>query len=52
MHFYTNVLDFGGLFVFLGIKNIPLSPLHIFPDLMDLNLRLVIENYIEIFTIV
>lgn len=29
-----------GLFVFLGVKNNPLSPLHLFPDLLDLNLRL------------
>ena len=36
----VNALDFQGLFVFLGVKNTPLSPLHIFPDLLDLNLRL------------
>ena len=40
LHPNTKVLDFQGLFVFLGIKHTPLSPLHLFPDLMDLNLRL------------
>ena len=30
---YVEALDFGGLFVFLGVKNNPLSPLHLFPDL-------------------
>ena len=40
LHPNTKVLDFQGLFVFLGVKNIPLSPLHLFPDLMDLNMRL------------
>ena len=41
LHFpNTNALDFQGLFVFLGVKNTPLSPLHLFPDLMDLNLRI------------
>ena len=33
-------LDFGGLFVFLGVKNTTLSPLHLFLNLLDLNLRL------------
>ena len=33
----TKVLDFGGLFVFLGVKT-PLSPLHISPDLLVSNL--------------
>ena len=47
----TKVLDFQGLFVFLGVENILLSPLHLFPDLLDLNLRLVIDKYIEIFMI-
>ena len=37
---YVEVLDFGGLFVFLEVKNTLLSPLHLFSDLMDLNLRL------------
>ena len=41
LHFpNTNALDFGGLFVFLWVKNNPLSPLPLFPDLLDLNLRL------------
>ena len=31
---------FRGLFVFLGVKNNPLSPLHLFPDLLDLNQRI------------
>ena len=35
----VDVLDFGGLFVFLGAKNTSLSPLHLFLNLMDLNLR-------------
>ena len=26
----TKALDFGGLFVFLGVKNNPLAPLHLF----------------------
>jgi hypothetical protein len=39
-------LDFGGLFVFLGVKNTTLSPLHLFPDLMGLNLRLY-ENLLK-----
>ena len=37
---YVEVLDFQGLFVFLGVKNNPISPLHPFSDLMDLNLLL------------
>ena len=41
-----------GLFVFFGVKSISLSPLHLFPDLLDLNLRLAIEKCIEIFSIV
>ena len=32
------VLDFQGLFVFLGVKYTPFSLLHLFPVLMDLNL--------------
>ena len=40
LHLNTKVLEFQGLFVFLGVKYNPLSPLHIFPDLMDLNLLL------------
>jgi len=39
LHPNTKVLDFQGLFVFLGVKKHPLSPLHLFPDLLDLNLR-------------
>ena len=31
---------FQALFVFLEVKNNPLSPLHLCPDLLDLNLRL------------
>ena len=33
----TKVLINQGLFVFLGVKNTPPSPLHLFSDLMDLN---------------
>ena len=40
LHPNTKVLDFQGLFVFLGVKNNPLSPLHLFLNLLDLNLRL------------
>ena len=40
LHPNTKVLEFQGLFVFLGIKNNTLSPLHHFPDLLDSNLRL------------
>ena len=41
LHFpNTKVLVNQGLFVFLGVKNIPPSPWHLFPDLLDLNLRL------------
>ena len=40
LHPNTKVLDFQGLFVFLGAKNTPLSPLHHFPDLLGSNLRL------------
>ena len=36
----TKALDFGGLFVFLGVKNTTLSPLHLFLNLLDLNQRL------------
>ena len=32
--------DFQGLFVFLWVKNTLHLPLHLLPDLMDLNLRL------------
>ena len=39
LHFYK-VLDFQGLFVFLGVKSTPHSPLHFFLDLMDLKARL------------
>ena len=40
LHPNTKVLDFGGLFVFLGVKNSPLSPLHLFLNLLVSNLRL------------
>ena len=33
-------LDFQGLFVFLGVKSTPYSPLHLFLDLLDLNQRI------------
>ena len=46
LHPNTKVLDFQGLFVFLGVKNTPPSPLHLFPDLMDSNLRLY-ENVLK-----
>ena len=36
---YTKVLDFQGLFVFLGVKSTPHSPLHLFLNLLDANLR-------------
>ena len=36
----TKVLGFQGLFVCLGVKKTAPSPLHLFLDLMDLNLRL------------
>jgi len=36
----TKVLDFQGLFVFLGVKNNSLSPLHLFLNLLVSNLRL------------
>ena len=39
-HPNTKVLDCGGLFVFFGVKNNTLSPLHLFLDLLDLNLQL------------
>ena len=40
LHPNTKVLDFGVLFVFLGVKNIPLSTSHLFSDLLDLKARL------------
>ena len=40
LHPNTKVLDFQGLFVLLWVENTPPSPLYLFPDLMDLNLRL------------
>ena len=42
LHFHpdTKVLDFQGLFVFLGVENILLSPLHLFVNLLVSNLRL------------
>ena len=40
LHPNTKVLEFQVLFVFLGVKNTPLLPLHLFLNLMDLNLRL------------
>jgi hypothetical protein len=40
LHFpNTKVLDFWGLFVFLGVKSIPLSPLHLCSDLLALKAR-------------
>ena len=40
LHPNTKALVNQGLFVFLGVKNNSLSPLHLFPDLLDSNLRL------------
>jgi len=37
---YVEVLVLQGLFVFLGVRDKLLSPLHIFLNLMDLNRRL------------
>ena len=37
---YLKPLTSGGLFVFLGVENILFSPLHLFLNLLDLNLRL------------
>ena len=50
LHPNTKVLDFGVFSCFLGVKNTPLSPLHLFPDLMDLNLR-IYREHIEILEI-
>ena len=45
---YVEVLDFGGLFVFLGVKNTPFSPSHLCPDLLVLKARLDIgKNVID-----
>jgi hypothetical protein len=44
----VDALDFQGLFVSLGVKNTPISPLHLFPDLLALSLQLLredIENF-------
>ena len=49
---YVEVLDFGGLFVFLGVQNNPLSPLHLCPDLLDLNLRLLLLNCLDFYDII
>jgi len=38
LHPNKKVLDFQGLFVFLGVKNTPPSLLHLFLNLLDLNL--------------
>jgi len=46
------VLVFQGLFVFLGVKNILLSPLHLFSDLLDLNLRLLLLNGLDFYDII
>jgi hypothetical protein len=47
LHPNTKVLDFGGLFVFLGAKNITLSSLHLFLNLWGLNLQhLVLKCFI------
>ena len=40
LHPNTKVLDFQGLFEFLGVKNNPLSPLYLFLHLLGLNQRL------------
>ena len=40
LHPNTKVLVNQGLFVFLGVKNNPLSTLHLFLNLLDSNLRL------------
>ena len=39
LHPNTKVLDLQGLFVFLGVKYNPISPLHLSLNLLDLNLR-------------
>ena len=39
LHPNTKVLEFQGLFAFLGVKNNPLSTLHLFLNLRDLNPR-------------
>ena len=36
----VDVLDIQGLFVFFGVKTAFFHHLHLFPDLLDLNLRL------------
>ena len=36
---YVKVLDFGGLFAFLGIKTTPLSPVHLCSHLLVLKAR-------------
>ena len=41
---YVETLEFQGLFVFLGVKNNHLSPLNLFLNLLDLNLRLLLLN--------
>ena len=48
----TKVLVNQGLFVFLGVKYTPLSPLHLFPDLLDLNLRLLLLNGLDFYDII
>ena len=48
LHPNTKVLVNQGLFVFLGVKSIPLSPLHLCPDLLVLKARLDIgKNVID-----
>jgi hypothetical protein len=39
LHPNTKVLDFQGLFVFLGVKNSPLSLSHLFADLLGLKMQ-------------
>ena len=52
LHPNTKVLDFQGLFVFLRAKNTPHSPLHLFPELMDLNLWLWLLNCFVFYDII
>ena len=40
LHHNKKTIDFQGLFMFLGVKGTPHSPLHLFVNLMGLNLRL------------
>ena len=49
---FVDALVLQGLFVFLGVKNNPLSPLHLFPDLLDLNLGLLLLNGLDFYDII